>query len=133
MSERKDVETIEDDAARASADARAGVSSVSPLDELPVADLRRYSIVGEVAKGGVGRILEAEDRTLKRRVAVKELRVGGRGQARFAREALVTARLEHPSIVPLYELGKWDSGEPYYTMRLVTGRPFDEVIAKTTS
>jgi WD40 repeat protein len=98
-----------------------------------VADQLRYSIIGEVAKGGFGRILEAEDRTLNRRVAIKELRVANRGQARFEREALITARLQHPSIVPLHELGRWESGEPYYTMRLVTGRPLDDVIAGATT
>jgi WD40 repeat protein len=92
----------------------------------------RYAVVREFAHGGLGRILEAEDTTLHRTVAIKELRVaGGRGQARFHHEALVTARLQHPSIVPLYDIGHWESGEPYYTMRLVSGRPLDEVIAAT--
>jgi WD40 repeat protein len=101
-------------------------------DELPTAEARRYTILGEVAQGGLGRILAAEDRTLGRKVAIKEL-LENRGHARFLREAMVTARLQHPSIVPLYELGRWPSGEPYYSMRLVSGRPFDTVIAATKS
>jgi WD40 repeat protein len=101
-------------------------------DAVPTTEVRRYSILGEIAHGGLGRILAAEDRTLNRRVAIKEL-LENRGHARFLREAMVTARLQHPSIVPLYDVGRWPSGEPYYSMRLVSGRPLDAVIAATTS
>jgi WD40 repeat protein len=97
-------------------------------------DLRRYRVIREFARGGLGRILEVEDQTLGRRVAIKELRVPrGPGQARFLREATITARLQHPSIVPLYDVGRWRSGEPYYSMKLVAGRALDAVIrdAKT--
>src|SRR5262245_42596676 len=103
-----------------------------PPGDLPTAEARRYSILGEIAKGGLGRILAAEDRTLQRKVAIKELLVN-RGHARFLHEALVTARLQHPSIVPLYEVGRWPSGEPYYSMRLVSGQPLDAVIAAAGS
>ncbi|MEJ7600444.1 MAG: protein kinase [Kofleriaceae bacterium] len=103
-----------------------------PDDQLPIAEVRRYAILGEVAQGGIGRIFEAEDRTLKRRVAIKEL-IENRGHARFLREAMITARLQHPSIVPLYDVGRWPSGEPYYSMRLVAGRPLDAVIAASKS
>jgi WD40 repeat protein len=106
--------------------------ATEPPDELPTVEARRYAILGEIAHGGLGRILAAEDRTLNRRVAIKEL-LENRGHARFLREAMVTARLQHPSIVPLYDVGRWPSGEPYYSMRLVSGRPFDAVIAATKS
>src|SRR5581483_3067266 len=46
------------------------------------------------------------------------------------REALVTARLEHPSIVPVHEIGRWPSGEPFYVMKFVAGRAFDRVLAE---
>lgn len=101
-------------------------------DDLPTAEVRRYAILGEVAQGGLGRILAAEDRTLGRKVAIKEL-LENRGHARFLREAMFTARLQHPSIVPLYDIGRWPTGEPYYSMRLVSGRPFNTVIADTTT
>ena len=73
------------------------------LDELPVAE--RYQITDEVGHGGIGRVLRARDRVLDRPVAVKELFASDDGaQRRFVREALITARLQHPSIVPIYKI-----------------------------
>ena len=65
-------------------------------------------------------------------MAIKEL-LGQEGQteARFVREALVTARLQHPAIVPIYEAGRWPSGEPFYTMKMVEGRSLKQVIAES--
>ena len=54
----------------------------------------------------------------------------GEHEARFVREALLTARLQHPSIVPVYEAGRWPTGEPFYAMKLVAGRSLAEVIAE---
>jgi len=116
-------------------DEPAPAAAEDPIREYAgVTDIRRYRVVREFARGGLGRILEADDQTLGRKVAIKELRVaGGRGQARFLREATITARLQHPAIVPLYDVGRWESGEPYYSMKLVAGRALDAVIrdAKT--
>src|SRR5262249_28019956 len=76
-----------------------------------------YDVVGELASGGMGRILRAWDRRHDRPVAIKVLlRPGADAARRFAREARLTARLQHPSIVPLYEMGRWSSGEPFYVM-----------------
>ncbi len=83
----------------------------------------RYEIGGEIATGGMGRILEAWDRRNERRVAIKVLlRPNATALIRFAREAKITARLEHPAIVPLHETGRLASGEPFYAMKLVRGR-----------
>jgi tetratricopeptide (TPR) repeat protein len=101
-------------------DAAAGAA---PIDD-------RYAVASVIGSGGMGRILSAYDRRLHRRVALKELRVvRPEFERRFQREALLTARLEHPNIVSLHEAGMWPSGEPFYTMRLVSGRPLDKVIA----
>ncbi|HLU68130.1 MAG TPA: protein kinase, partial [Kofleriaceae bacterium] len=51
-------------------------------------------------------------------------------RARFAREALLTARLEHPSIVSIHEAGRWPTGEPFYAMKLVAGRSLSEIAAE---
>src|SRR5713101_2457073 len=100
----------------------------------PVIDGERYNVAGEHARGGLGRILEAIDRRLDRPVAVKELlNVDRRAEARFVREALVTARLQHPSIVPIHEVGRWPSGEPFYTMKMVQGRSLGEVMREKRS
>jgi len=88
----------------------------------------------EVGRGGIGRVLLAFDEHLGREVALKELLpepARGRPEmlARFLREARVTGQLEHPGIVPVYELGRREDGTPYYTMRVVRGRTLAEVLA----
>ena len=98
---------------------------------LPVVEPGRYAIAGEMAHGGIGRILRARDTRLDRPVAIKELLAPDTGaEPRFVAEALVTARLQHPSIVPVYEAGRWPGGEPFYAMKLVSGRSLAEVIAE---
>src|SRR5678816_4022229 len=52
------------------------------------------------------------------------------GEIRFLREALITARPEHPGIVPIYEAGRWQDGTPFYAMKLVAGRSLRELIAE---
>src|SRR5690349_5484848 len=110
---------------------------VEPADEaeLPIDDPERYEQVCEHARGGLGRVVRAVDKRLGRTVAVKELlpRAGqssAANEALFLREALITARLQHPGIVPVHEAGRWPSGEPYYVMKLVQGRTLKEVIAQ---
>jgi WD40 repeat protein/tRNA A-37 threonylcarbamoyl transferase component Bud32 len=92
-------------------------------------DPDRYEQIGEHARGGLGRIVRAVDKRLGRTVAVKELlRHDASNEARFLREAMITARLEHPGIVPVHEAGRWPSGDPYYVMKLVEGRTLKELI-----
>jgi WD40 repeat protein len=110
----------------------SGREPVLPLDaELPVDDdPDRYEQICEHARGGLGRIVRAVDRRLGRTVAVKELlRRDDAHEARFVREALITARLEHPGIVPVHEAGRWPNGDPYYVMKLVEGRTLKELMA----
>ena len=97
-------------------------------------DPAHYVIDREIARGGMGRILVARDRRLGRDVAVKEMLVsGGRVARRFEREARISARLQHPSIISVHEAGTWPSGAPFYAMRLVTGRSLDQAIAAARS
>lgn len=93
--------------------------------------LDRYDFGPEVARGGMGRVREAYDRLLQRPVAVKEL-LGGTPlqRARFEREARITARLQHPSIVPVYDAGALSGAGPFYCMKLVSGRSLDELITE---
>lgn len=90
----------------------------------------RYDMGAEVGRGGMGRVYDARDRQLERPVAVKVLRPGaGReAAARFLREALVTARLQHPSIVAVYEMGQLSGGEPFYAMRKIQGATLDAAL-----
>jgi WD40 repeat protein len=98
------------------------------LRKLPVVDPGRYEILGEIGRGGLGRVLRAFDRRLDRVVAIKEMLEQNRASARFVHEAIATAGLEHPSIVPVYDVGRWPTGEPFYAMKLVSGRSLDAVV-----
>ncbi|HEY0992290.1 MAG TPA: serine/threonine-protein kinase [Kofleriaceae bacterium] len=97
-------------------------------------DRGRYQIIGEHGRGGIGHVLRAHDRYLGRDVAIKELISRGHvREVRFLREALITAHLEHPGIVPVHEAGRWPDGTPFYTMKLVSGRSLRELIAERRS
>jgi hypothetical protein len=104
-------------------DARAARSSAPPPSQ-------RYRIGAEIGRGGMGRVVEAFDVQLNRTVALKEVLPRAVGVARrFAREVQITARLEHASIVPLYDSGTTADGRPFYVMRKVGGQPLDERIS----
>ncbi len=91
-----------------------------------------YVQLDEFARGGLGRIIRARDTRSGRIVAIKEMLSSTEDAAlRFAREAMITANLQHPAIVPVYEVGRWTNGQPFYAMKLVSGRPLDQVIAAT--
>jgi len=93
----------------------------------PVAD--RYDVQGEMARGGLGRIMRAWDRLLDRPVALKELlRPHARGVTRFGREARITARLEHPGIIPVHDTGEYESGLPWFAMKLISGQSLEQAI-----
>lgn len=93
----------------------------------------RYTITRLHAKGGIGQVWLARDAALGREVALKELRPE-RAESRdltnrFLVEARVTGQLEHPGIVPIYELARrGDDQHPFYTMRFVRGGTFEEAI-----
>ncbi len=90
----------------------------------------RYLDHEEIARGGMGRVVEATDTVLGRKVAVKEaLTTDPEALRRFAREIRLTARLEHPSIVPIYDTGFSADGSPFYVMRKVSGQPLEDLVA----
>ncbi len=95
---------------------------------------RRFRILRPHARGGLGEVFVAYDEELHREVALKEIRldraVEPLGRERFLLEAEVTGGLEHPGIVPVYGLGRYDDGRPYYAMRLVKGESLKEAIAR---
>src|SRR5579864_1569284 len=85
----------------------------------------RYRIDGEIARGGMGAVLKGRDPDLGRDVALKVLREDLRGNAdmvrRFVEEAQIGGQLQHPGIVPIYELGAFADRRPFFTMKLVKG------------
>ena len=102
----------------------------APPPALEEVDPSRYLRQQVVARGGMGTIVAAMDRRLGRTIALKELHVDQPGlRARFEREALLTARLQHPAIVSVHEAGRWPGGAPFFAMKLVAGRSLDAAIA----
>ena len=135
-----------------------GGLSISPKSEsiedtaavTPEAPGRYRSEGVEIGRGGIGRVLVAFDEHVGRQVAVKELLSDGVGSrpttpgtdavtrtsalaARFLREARVTGQLEHPNIMPVYEVGQRPGGAYYYTMKLVRGRTLADALAACRS
>jgi WD40 repeat protein/serine/threonine protein kinase len=93
-----------------------------------------YRLEEEIARGGMGRVVAARDLRVGRRVAIKQLlRPSPSLQRRFEREVRIAARLEHPAIVPVYEIGRWTTGDPFCAMKLVSGRSFERAISDATT
>jgi serine/threonine protein kinase len=91
----------------------------------------RYRLLERVARGGMGVVYAAEDEKLERRVALKVLDVPGTDgdlANRLMREARVLARLEHPGIVPVHDVGTLADGRVFYTMKFVEGQRLDNLI-----
>jgi WD40 repeat protein/tRNA A-37 threonylcarbamoyl transferase component Bud32 len=104
------------------------------IERFDTVDHSRFELLDELARGGLGRVFRARDPRTGRIVAIKEvLKPQHEIILRFAREALVTANLQHPSIVPVYEVGRWPNGDPYYAMKLVEGRTLDQMIKTATT
>jgi serine/threonine protein kinase len=100
--------------------------TVSPVMTEPPLGADNYQIGHEIARGGMGSILEAEDSKLKRTVAVKIMHLDANADAsmrqRFLREAEVLAMLAHPNIVPIHDI-VWEDGLPlFYSLKMVKGR-----------
>ncbi|MFF2653920.1 protein kinase [Streptomyces sp. NPDC058045] len=100
----------------------------------------RYRLVRQIGEGGMGQVWEAQDETLGRPVALKEISLlaggGSRGEesrARFLREARITARLQHPNIVTIHDLGETGAGDaqvPFLVMELVRGEGLDRMLRR---
>jgi len=98
----------------------------------------RYTVRGEVGRGGMGAVLEVWDEELQRKLAMKVVLDPGTMTetsaassitiARFVEEAQVTGQLDHPGIVPVHELGLDENKRVFFTMRYVRGRPLDDVL-----
>ena len=113
---------------------------MKPLSDATVAHLRRvadwpdlsgtrYEIVELIGQGGMGTVYRARDLELEREVALKVLRTeiaGDRSPLGLRREAKILARLEHPGIVPIHDVGVLPDGRTYYIMKLIRGTRLDE-------
>ena len=102
-----------------------------PSGQVPAGVNRRFEHVGEVNRGGIGCIDAAIDPVIGRRVAIKvlrpELRTDDVTLTKFAEEAQITGQLEHPNIVPIYDLCEGDAG-PFIVMKLIRGGSLTDLI-----
>ncbi len=85
-----------------------------------------YEIVGTIGQGGMGTVYLARDRDLDREVALKVVQLHQEDTERMLREARILARLEHPGIVPVHDVGVLPDGRAWYVMKRVRGSRLDE-------
>jgi serine/threonine-protein kinase len=92
----------------------------------------RFQVLRPHARGGLGEVFVARDGELNREVALKEIQDRHadhpESRSRFVLEAEITGALEHPGIVPVYGLGTYPDGRPYYAMRFIRGESLQEAI-----
>ncbi len=93
--------------------------------------LGRYPVTGQLGAGGMGQVLAVRDQHLGRLIAAKVIRGcdAPEVQARFIQEAQITGQLEHPNIVPTYELGMTTEGQIYFTMKRIEGEDLAALLA----
>ena len=96
----------------------------------------KYQIFGEIARGGMGAVLRGRDVDLGRDLAVKVLLESHLEKPdlvrRFVEEAQINGQLQHPGVVPVYELGAFADRRPFFTMKLVKGRTLAELLRART-
>jgi serine/threonine protein kinase len=93
----------------------------------------RLQLFGEIARGGMGAVFKGRDSDLGRDLAVKILLESHRDKPemirRFIEEAQIAGQLQHPGIVPIYELGAFGDRRPYFAMKLVNGHTLAEILS----
>jgi serine/threonine-protein kinase len=106
------------------------------VPEVPAGVAGRYEVLGELGRGGMGAVLQGRDRDLQRDVALKVLLEAHQGKAelrqRFVEEAQIAGQLQHPGVAPVYQLGAFPDGRPFFSMKLVKGRTLAALLAGRT-
>ena len=107
-------------------------STLGQEQQPDTSSLSRFRILRPHARGGLGEVFVALDGELHREVALKEIQNQHAdkkdSRSRFLMEAEITGGLEHPGIVPVYSLGHYSDGRPYYAMRFIKGDSLAEAI-----
>ena len=93
-----------------------------------------FTVLNEIARGGMGVVFQGRDLDLKREIAIKALLTHHLDKIdlrqRFIEEAQIAAQLQHPGITPVYELGNLSDGRPYFTMKLVKGETLSRLLTE---
>ena len=106
----------------------AAIRRLQEAADAPDLSETKYELVDRIAQGGMGTVYRVRDRELGREVALKVIRLPEASPdiaARMLREARTLARLEHPGIVPVHDVGRLSDGRVFYAMKLVRGAPLD--------
>ncbi len=113
------------------------VKPASPEMPEPASRPDKFQLFGEIARGGMGSVLRGRDVDLGRDLAVKVLLDSHKDKPdlvrRFVEEAQIGGQLQHPGVVPIYELGRFADRRPFFTMKLVKGRTLAELLRERSS
>jgi hypothetical protein len=124
--------SLRDEVSQDAATLLPGQSSQVPLGKRDSDS--RYQLQGEIARGGMGAILKGRDNDLGRELAIKVLLDSHKDNAnvvrRFLEEAQIGGQLQHPGIVPVYELGQFADDRPFFSMKLVKGQTLSSFLRK---
>ncbi len=105
-----------------------------PSSDMAYSSSKRFRVIRPHARGALGEVYLAQDEELNREVALKEIQApyasNSESRSRFLIEAKITGSLEHPGIVPVYSLGSYPDGRPFYAMRFIRGVSLHEAIAR---
>src|SRR5262249_7237132 len=103
---------------------------------VPSGRLGRYEVLGEIGRGGMGCVLRGHDPDLGRDLAVKVLLPAHQHDpaavSRFTEEAQIGGQLQHPGVVPVYEVGRTADQRLYFTMKLIQGRTLAALLRERT-
>ena len=116
-------------------DERTSDGTGAPLliEEIAVGPFAGYELGELLGRGGMGEVLLARDGVIGREIAIKRMRrvdATPEAETRFVREAKIQARLQHPAIVPVHELGRDEAGRPYFTMKRLAGRTLQDLLGE---
>jgi serine/threonine protein kinase/Flp pilus assembly protein TadD len=136
----RDLRGVADGEVQASLDGLAGRGAAAPERTVdycarPAGGAgQRYRVLRPHARGGLGEVFVALDQEVHREVALKEIHDEHAhdppSRARFLLEAEITGGLEHPGVVPVYGLGTYEDGRPYYAMRLIRGESLRDAVGR---